>query len=114
MKDKVLELSQPKYEGTQRKRKILYPGSALLLVTPELQIKTVLTWGIAGFCNTDFPIWITVSNENVSILGVPKHIVKRGRKAVIREEIQRKFTFHYMFFVLWNFIPGTYIADSRH
>ena len=43
MKDKVLELSQPKYEGTQRKRKILYPGSALLLVTPELQIKTVLT-----------------------------------------------------------------------
>lgn len=32
MKDKVLELSQPKYEGAQRKRKI-----------PELQIKTVLT-----------------------------------------------------------------------
>lgn len=42
MKEKVLELSQPKYEGAQRKRKILYPGCALLLVTPELQIKSVL------------------------------------------------------------------------
>lgn len=102
MKDKVLELSQPKYEGAQRKRKI-----------PELQIKTVLTWGMAGFCNTDFPIWIILSNENISIQGVPKYIVKGGRKAVIREEIQRKFTFHYMFFVLWNLyhVPILLIQD---